>query len=84
MAQSETLIEKKCFDFPSGIDGVEAPGWNFVVMEGEVSSCRDSPDVTVLAQFQEAVIDQRHDELIENRCWVAELVVVDGWCLSSS
>jgi hypothetical protein len=28
---------KKCFDFPSGINGVEAPSWNFVVMEGEVS-----------------------------------------------
>ncbi len=69
---------KKCFIyFSSCIDGVEAPGWNFVVMKGEVSW--QSPDVTVLAQFQEAVIDQRHDELIENRCRVAELVVVDDW-----
>jgi hypothetical protein len=25
------------------------------------------------------VIDQRHDELIENRCRMAELVVVDDW-----
>ncbi len=79
MAQYDALIIAFFFlNFSSCIDGIEAPGWNFVVMEGEVSW--QSPDVTVLAQFQEAVIDQRHDELIENRGRMAELMVVDDWC----
>jgi hypothetical protein len=38
MAQYDALIIAFFFlNFSSCIDGIEAPGWNFVVMEGEVS-----------------------------------------------
>lgn len=41
------------------------------MVEAEVSG--QGASVTILAQLQNAVIDERHDELIENRCWMAEL-----------